>query len=1332
MRERQVLAPSLHGPHEMGRGLLAPARRAAVISHGGRGGFPITEQLWSAAAKAGELGDGGLKSACANAVSVSAVSWSEGDGSFKRGVIEGRVLEGGGTQVYPHCSLRDRVFISHAFTGREFGPAQAFHGSTLLVDATFFFSSAPSPGDGSAVILPVSFERLQSVLRNGVESVRRCNLDRDLPKAQGENTTIEWMSKYLWEEIVSSWNQREAPECKETGQHLAALSVVIHESDLVFASYAKAMEGASETLEKIAGSSDSRKIRPPSCLSSFLRGPFGLTVKDRALVARETAEGGGKEGATLLVSASFFAERLRGTGESESKIEGMGGPPLNFVIDVGEAFSYLRKTLTRFDYSDLSTLPPFRESAAGCAERVGLQSDSSVARLVWESLVEEMGGVESETLSGISGVSVEVAVSDLESARYFGSLCLGEKSKPAAGGLPANIENVVVDTEGLLRILHESERGERREDLTGWTPSSSAAPLSLLLKVLDRLQRDAGIRLSSWVPTESKISLLESRERWLERLGKCDSSVKQTACRLFSEEWEGTRRAPDADTLFVRAAGPDHVESSGDGLTFSVSTLKDLQALSAWLAGAVAPPPHLSGAIDRLEGERWTLEPHVYLEAKAKTDAHAFNEDVWDRFTGEIRGAELGPLGVLRGGEGEEKEAVEGFAVLDVGAGRLSMFSRLSAVWGSLQTKGRGDVLLYVAVERDENTAKAACDFLGSLPGVKEGGWQFEGGEMSRSRLFEKRDRRGDTLLAVVNKSADQVAETLSGWRSLGKGVRVDAVVGCSVADLFGPRVLPEILKRAAPGALVYLPISFEGRTAREPAFEGDGLVPSDRQVAATYHAALKSGGQFFGEGVLQGELEKAGFQILAEGESPWRVETDVNPEMCRALTHFVGMSVGPQLFAEGWDFVGWLSAHADGSSCSSFVIANRDVLARAPAESEGGHKAVVFTGPRQVSVGPPPAPATEVLEHDEFEAVAEASCISSGTEMNVFRGEIDNEGAAWKLDETIKGLDAETGGEGGSAWPVSYGYCWTGRVVRRGRGVSEDLLGKRVFVFAPHGNKARARGPILLSSLHRESDRVGMGEGDKGGSGEGLTGRQWGALEIPEGLSFEDACFLPAAETAVSFAQDASLLPGENVAVVGGGVVGALTVAALKRSVGGAVGSRVRCVEPQERRRRVARACGADECLSPTESVYPSRPFDVVIEVSGRTEGLGWALRHTAKGGRVVMGSWYPSGRGAGRGATEAPQLPLGIPDVHRSHLTLKFSQVSEIPPGLGGGVWRWTKERRFNLAWRLLLDLKPASVFSNEGALARASFEDAAKAYEAVDKGGVEAPVASLFFYT
>ncbi|CAE7577517.1 tdh [Symbiodinium natans] len=221
----------------------------------------------------------------------------------------------------------------------------------------------------------------------------------------------------------------------------------------------------------------------------------------------------------------------------------------------------------------------------------------------------------------------------------------------------------------------------------------------------------------------------------------------------------------------------------------------------------------------------------------------------------------------------------------------------------------------------------------------------------------------------------------------------------------------------------------------------------------------------------------------------------------------------------------------------------------------------------------------------------------------------------------------------GETAWPFRYGYCLVGSVVQSNCG---DLLpGTRVFCFHPHASHAVAPRSAVK--------------------------------KIPDDISDEDAVFLANMETACALSQDAAPLVGESVAVFGAGTVGALTAAVLAHQ-----GYSVTVIDPETD--RVATLLQR----FPQISCSAGKDFDVCVEVSGSADALGSAIKSCRRGGTVVLGSLYG----------ESPvSLPLGLA-FHRSEVSLKASQVSQIPAALST---RWTKERRFDLAWSLIRALRP-----------------------------------------
>ncbi len=321
---------------------------------------------------------------------------------------------------------------------------------------------------------------------------------------------------------------------------------------------------------------------------------------------------------------------------------------------------------------------------------------------------------------------------------------------------------------------------------------------------------------------------------------------------------------------------------------------------------------------------------------------------------------------------------------------------------------------------------------------------------------------------------------------------------------------------------------------------------------------------------------------------------------------------------------------------------------------------AVTFVGPRRAEI-----------QRDEVSAPGPGrvlvrtrlSAISAGTELLVYRGEAPSEMAA---DESISAL------RGGLSFPLRYGYAAVGDVTQVGEGIDANLTGRRAFAFNPHESLFEAEPESLM--------------------------------EIPAGISYEDAVMLPSMETAVNFAMDGAPLVGENVLVIGQGVIGLLTTAVLAQMP---LASLI-TLDTVEARREMSLELGATASYDPSvpgvmdeiAAVFGGHGADLVFELSGRPEALDTAIALTGYGGRIVIGSWY--------GTKRAP-IDFGG-SFHRSRIKLISSQVTTIAPELSG---RWDKQRRFETAWRMVERLKPSQLVTD-----RFPVEEAANAYRLLDE--------------
>jgi 2-desacetyl-2-hydroxyethyl bacteriochlorophyllide A dehydrogenase len=312
--------------------------------------------------------------------------------------------------------------------------------------------------------------------------------------------------------------------------------------------------------------------------------------------------------------------------------------------------------------------------------------------------------------------------------------------------------------------------------------------------------------------------------------------------------------------------------------------------------------------------------------------------------------------------------------------------------------------------------------------------------------------------------------------------------------------------------------------------------------------------------------------------------------------------------------------------------------------------RTLIFSGPREVRIEispvPEPAPGQLLVQTD-------VSSISAGTEMLVYRDEFPRD---LSVDATIEGLSNTF------SYPLQYGYAAVGHVVATGPGIAQDWIGRRVFAFRPHASH------FVISPLD--------------------------VLPLPENVSLESATFLPNMETAVNLVQDAAPRLGEQVTVLGQGVVGLLVTALLACfPLAG-----LTAVDGFARRRDESLLAGAGEVYAPGDAVAGN--MDLIFELSGSPDALNQAISLAGYSGRIVVGSWY--------GQKHAP-LDLGG-RFHRNRLQIISSQVSTIAPELSG---RWNKARRLATAWGMIEQSGPERWITQRFPIAQA-----AAAYRLLDE--------------
>ena len=123
--------------------------------------------------------------------------------------------------------VRDHIMIAHSFKGVVFGPAQALHGATFVVDATF--AAETLDVNGIVVDIGCAHEILKSVLG----PLNYKNLDV-VPEFAGHNTTTEFLTRHIHDRLA---NAARSGKLGRDGKALAAIRVTISESHVARAWY---------------------------------------------------------------------------------------------------------------------------------------------------------------------------------------------------------------------------------------------------------------------------------------------------------------------------------------------------------------------------------------------------------------------------------------------------------------------------------------------------------------------------------------------------------------------------------------------------------------------------------------------------------------------------------------------------------------------------------------------------------------------------------------------------------------------------------------------------------------------------------------------------------------------------------------------------------------------------------------------------------------------------------------------------------------------------------------------------------------------------------------
>ena len=123
--------------------------------------------------------------------------------------------------------VRDHVMIAHSFRGDVFGPAQALHGATFVVDAAFLAETL----DANGIVIDIG--RAHEALKAILAPLNYRNLD-EVEEFKGFNTTTEFLTKHIFQGLAKV---AQTGALGREGSELKTIRVTISESHVARAWY---------------------------------------------------------------------------------------------------------------------------------------------------------------------------------------------------------------------------------------------------------------------------------------------------------------------------------------------------------------------------------------------------------------------------------------------------------------------------------------------------------------------------------------------------------------------------------------------------------------------------------------------------------------------------------------------------------------------------------------------------------------------------------------------------------------------------------------------------------------------------------------------------------------------------------------------------------------------------------------------------------------------------------------------------------------------------------------------------------------------------------------
>ena len=229
-----------------------------------------------------------------------------------------------------------------------------------------------------------------------------------------------------------------------------------------------------------------------------------------------------------------------------------------------------------------------------------------------------------------------------------------------------------------------------------------------------------------------------------------------------------------------------------------------------------------------------------------------------------------------------------------------------------------------------------------------------------------------------------------------------------------------------------------------------------------------------------------------------------------------------------------------------------------------------------------------------------------------------------------ICGTDLKKIATGSHSAPRIFGHETSGVIAKVGEGIRKFAVGDRVVVFhhIPCGECYYCRHKTFAQcTTYKKVGCTAGFEPSGGGFAEYVRVMHWivqkGTVRIPDGISFEQACFVEPVNTCIKGIETLHLEAGETVLVIGQGPIGIILATLAKRE-----GARVITSDLHPARLTIANSFGLNLTINASKvdageavrEMTEGRGADAVILAVGGNGMIRPAMDATRPGGRVLL----------------------------------------------------------------------------------------------------------------